>query len=529
MNLHLNDSPLLPLTLALLAANSTTRADFVPIPLNPETFNQDVVVERAAPPPVIPTTTASMETGTNNTGYSLYERGYNVIWATTGLPTAGARFTSEAQVDHDYQFAPTYKTNNAVLIDSAITSGTLTLSDPAAFANLSFLTSAAGGGGGGGVIAYTVHHEDGSTDSGTFRSPDWLGAFGQAWTTHGRVEVTAFTFSNIGGDYPRIYSRDIALTHTLSPVTTIDLSYTAGSEHTIVFGVSGAPLPGDPFTPLRVTGFNQDMVVEAAAAKPGFLGTATTASLESGTDNTLNTWYEQGYVTIAPTTGLPPAGAILTNSVAPDHRYLMPPTYIGNNAVLVDPAVPSAWLTPATPLACSALSFLGAAGHGPVTNAVLIQHADGSSETNFFVLPDWLDNSAGAFNVNGRINLNNRIVNAVNSGWPRLFASDVAVANATSAITNVVVSFIGGGVNSHAVLFAVSGRTDSAPARPTISIVRNPNGTLTLGSTGPGRLESATALNGTNTVWHDEGPIATTVTVTPAPAEQAKFYRVIAQ
>src|SRR5882672_3557719 len=119
-------------------------ADFVPIPLTSDSFSQDIVVEKTAPPPLMPATTASMEAGTANTGYSWYERGYNPIAPSTGLPAAGSILASDVP-DHAYLFAPNYKSNNAVMIDSTLITATMTLTTPAAFARLSFLVSAGNG------------------------------------------------------------------------------------------------------------------------------------------------------------------------------------------------------------------------------------------------------------------------------------------------------------------------------------------------------------------------------------------------
>ncbi|HWI58158.1 MAG TPA: hypothetical protein VNZ22_13090 [Bacillota bacterium] len=51
-------------------------------------------------------------------------------------------------------------------------------------------------------------------------------------------------------------------------------------------------------------------------------------------------------------------------------------------------------------------------------------------------------------------------------------------------------------------------------------------GTLTLRSSVPGRLWSTSALQGTNTVWRDEGPITGSVIITPSVSEPARLYRV---
>src|SRR5262249_6588034 len=141
------------------------------------------------------------------------------------------------------------------------------------------------------------------------------------------------------------------------------------------------------------TGYNKDMVVEAGAPQAGTISGATTASTEAGTANTGRTWYEQGYVPNALATGLPAAGSTITNAAASDHTYTLAASYTANNAVLVDSIVPSATLTPTTPTTFSALSFLGAAANGSVTNDCITAHLDGSYETNRFVMSDWMNNS----------------------------------------------------------------------------------------------------------------------------------------
>ena len=58
-----------------------------------------------------------------------------------------------------------------------------------------------------------------------------------------------------------------------------------------------------------------------------------------------------------------------------------------------------------------------------------------------------------------------------------------------------------------------------------LSITRGAGGSLTITSSQPGTLQSATTLTGTGTVWQNEGPINGSATVTPSGT--AKFYRVI--
>src|ERR1019366_6707391 len=78
------------------------------------------------------------------------------------------------------------------------------------------------------------------------------------------------------------------------------------------------------------------------------------------------TYYEKGYSTAQPTTGLPAAGTTNTSVTQGDHSYKFAPTYTANDAVILDTAVPSATITLAAPTVCSSLSFMGSAGNGPV-------------------------------------------------------------------------------------------------------------------------------------------------------------------
>src|SRR5689334_19100222 len=234
---------LIPIGLGLALCN-TARADFNPIALTAGSYTKDMVIEHtAAASPGGAATTASMDAGTGNTGYSWYEKGYDASAPLTGLPTAGSTFASGAFPTHHYTMAPSYTANNAALIDSSH-SATLTPSSPAAFGALSFLSSA---GNGPVTIAYTVHHADSTTESGNFDSKDWFGNSPVAYTANGRADVQTGAFDNVNNNNPRLYTVDIGLANGASPVTSIDLSWDAsntGSGAAAVFAVSGqAPGP----------------------------------------------------------------------------------------------------------------------------------------------------------------------------------------------------------------------------------------------------------------------------------------------
>jgi predicted alpha-1,6-mannanase (GH76 family) len=443
-----------------LGIASPAQAGFSPIPLTSGSFNQDIVVESTAPAPVVAGgyTTASMDNGVGNTATSWYELGYNTASPTTGLPHAGATFNSQSLANHQYTMAPSYTANNALMLDSTLTSGTFTLTTPATYSQLSFLES---GGNTGVAFLYTVHHQNGASEIGSANIPDWFNGSSPAWTANGRVDVGTFAFQAVNANNPCLYSLDVVVTNASNPVTRIDFAYVSGSGHGAIMAVSG--LNGASFTPIAVAGYNEDIVVETAAGKPGALTGVTTATMDAGTGNSGSTYYEIGYVPQAPGTGLPHAGTLATNLSAPDHVYQLPPSYTAKNAVLLGSNLPPVTITPVIAASFPGLSFLTAAGNGPATISCLVHHADGMTESNFFASQDWFTLAPVALNANGRVYVNNGTVDSINQGNPRFYAADISLSDTTSPITSIQLNFLSGTANANAVIFAVSGGSSSLP------------------------------------------------------------------
>jgi len=156
--------------------------------------------------------------------------------------------------------------------------------------------------------------------------------------------------------------------------------------------------------------------------------------------------------------------------------------------------------------------------------------AHGRADGIDLIVPDWFDLSPAAFIANGDLNLNTRMTDSVGANYPKLFAVDLALANTASPVTNVLLTFKNGPSNSHSAVFALSGLpAQGSGVRPILSISRLPGGTLRISSSQPALLQSTAALNGTNTIWQNEGFISSTIDVSPAPGLSAKFYRVIGQ
>src|SRR6185436_3259329 len=185
------------------------------------------------------------------------------------------------------------------------------------------------------------------------------------------------------------------------------------------------------------------------------LTTATTVSMDGGTANTGNTWYERGYFPGWTNSGLPAPGTVITSVGLPDHHYLMPASYSAPNAIYVDTTLTTANITLASPQNYSALSFLNATANGAVTVECTMQYADGTSEVNTFVAKDWFNGTPFAYRSDGRVNLNNRSLNNFNAGInPRLYEAEFVLGNNVSPITNVVMKWLSGAANSRVVVLA---------------------------------------------------------------------------
>ena len=457
-----------------LSGLAPSGTDYTPLAVTG--FTRDMVVEASAPHlygSLYIATTATMDGGTNNLSNTWYERGLNTGTPTSGLPTAGSTFTASGAANHSFKMPASYVGNNALFIASTLTTGTLTLGTPTALTGLSILSSC---GGGAVPLNLTIYHQDGSSESASFTSLDWFNttAGSTAWTSNGRFDNNSASFNNVNvtpNQLPRLHFNDVALTIPGSPVTRIDFAYVGSGGRCSIFAISGQTTSGGNYTSLAISGFNKDMVVEnvspvALYTQPARLNGYTTVSMDGGTNNTGNTWYERGYYALQPNSGLPAPGALITSLDLPDHQYQMPTNYAGNNAIYVDRTHPVANVTPTTPAWYSALSFLSATANNSVTNQCIMQYSDGTSETNLFVSRDWFDVTPYAFSARGRMNLNNQTINndpgRTANPNPRLYEAQFALnAPPSVLLTNVLLTWVGA-INTNTarmVVLAVSGTT----------------------------------------------------------------------
>jgi autotransporter-associated beta strand protein len=213
---------------------------------------------------------ATVGGGLSEGDFTWFEQGANTANPSSGLPAAGSPITSFAQPDHSYNLPPSYTANNAVLLASNVVTATITPQSSVLCSGLSFLLTS---GNGSSTLNYTVHHADAVTETGSLTVPDWFGpgTAQEVLAVGSRVDALGVNFQFPGpangftGNAPYLWSLDIPVTDTTSPVTSIDVTFVGGGVATIL-GVSAQATPGGAFSPIAITGFNKDVIIEAGAA-----------------------------------------------------------------------------------------------------------------------------------------------------------------------------------------------------------------------------------------------------------------------
>lgn len=223
---------------------------YAPLTLTAAGFNQDMVVEANAPlAGAAASITATVDAGTGKQGATFYEQGYDTADTngTTGLPAANTTFVSQSDPTHSFRLA-SYTGNNALLLNSTSTSGTLALAAPARLSAVSFLTDTGNADNGAAPFSVVVNYANGApstTIPAELISPDWFNNGPVAYSASGRVypDATAASgFDSVGNGQPNLYQVDLLLPDTTDPIASFTLTYdgTSTSSQMAVFGLSGA-------------------------------------------------------------------------------------------------------------------------------------------------------------------------------------------------------------------------------------------------------------------------------------------------
>jgi hypothetical protein len=331
--------------------------------------------------------------------------------------------------------------------------------------------------------------------------------------------------------------------------------------------VSGAVTGGGgAVTPIAVTGYDYDFVVEAAAPMGGRIlsqtmvaGTnlwATTQSLDSEA-NTGNSWYEQGYnlnndasgslnspLDNLTGTGIPHPSGFITNATL-DHIYQMAPDYTVNNAIYISDADTSTndTITLTTPTAYSGISILASAGNGPVSVNYVITHTGGITETGVLTVADWFDSGNATFVANGRVAVDTAFFGNVNGGVPFLHQNDIVLSDAVDPVVSIYLENTNGadqGLSSgRFAILAVSGNVGALPP----NIVQQPVSVNQYVGSSVSFISTATAnapityrwQKGTNGVYVNltdggniSGVTTTNLTINPIGFTDQADYRLVA-
>jgi autotransporter-associated beta strand protein len=213
-----------------------------PVGLTAGSFNQDVITSANEYTTTPYGTTAAVDGATGNGSFVFYETGTGGQ-NTSGLPSSG-RFVSANNPAVTYQLQG-FTGNNVLLLGNANQTGTLTLSSPAKFQSLSFLTV---GGSGSPTYSFTLNFQEGGSTTVTgFTAPDWFNGANPVIVLNGRLNRNNGTFDSLGSGNPRMYNQDYTLSAVDQgkTVTSIDFTYTGGTGSTLdIFGLSGVLAAG---------------------------------------------------------------------------------------------------------------------------------------------------------------------------------------------------------------------------------------------------------------------------------------------
>ena len=246
----------------------------------------------------------------------------------------------------------------------------------------------------------------------------------------------------------------------------------------IALALAAIPLAARAASPLVVTGYNQDIVVENSAPGAGQNNQVfVNATMDNGTLVTGGTFYQQG--TAGTTGGLPAAGTPVTSLFNPASTFIFQP-YQGNNALLLagqNAVSRTGTLTLVVPTRLSNLALFGATGNaGGATNqndTVVVNFADLTPSQTFTVnslAQDWFNGNQAAFQVAGRFN--NVVTGGIdNTGTtnPRIYEDDIDLsAFSTHPVSSIGITFNATSANAnnggYNAIVAVSGTVVPEPA-----------------------------------------------------------------
>ena len=348
-------------------------------------WNLDVVVEKTAAGPPFTRFASEVCPGDGNAFYETDLPTY--AW---GMPSSGA-FVSLVGDRTMFQLQP-YTNKNALVLNSAtgLTNGTLTLTSSATYSRIAILAHSCNATTQTGTV--TLNFSDGSSATTTYFAPDWMnGSTSVAWFGPGHINVSNGS-DTTGPENPRFYQTtiDIAglLGGTTKPLTSLTFDKTAAPA-TAIYAVSGSldtGLRAAVASPITVTGFNRDLVIENTASGPPFNSVAQEFSPGEGT-----VFYQSGLP--GHTYGLPVNNSFKS---AFDGTVFQFQPYTSKNALVLSSETGAAagTLTLASAWVYNRLAVIAhsAAATSSSSGIMTLNFADGSSFATNYDAADWFYN-----------------------------------------------------------------------------------------------------------------------------------------
>jgi len=232
-------------------------------------------------------------------------------------------------------------------------------------------------------------------------------------------------------------------------------------------------------TPVAVSGFNRDLVIESTASGPPFTAYAQELSPAEG-----NCFYQHGLPGYSD--GVPASGSF-TSATGDGTTFQFQP-YTGNNALVLssETGLTNGRLTLATPATYNRIAVIANAADGNSGGGatLTVNFSDGSSYSTTYYAPDWFNNTYNiALGGTDRINVNTGALDDAGVNNPRFYETTIDLSNLLAAANKPVASLTfaraPGTVNGFAgstAIYAVSGEpTQQTPAtltsQPSNSIV----------------------------------------------------------
>jgi hypothetical protein len=270
-----------------------------------------------------------------------------------------------------------------------------------------------------------------------------------------------------------------------------------------VWSIQAATLPTPNMTPITLTGFNRDVVVESSAVGPPFTNYASEMNAGEGT-----AFYQTGLPQYA--WGLPPSGAFV--SLVGDGTLFQFQPYTTNNALVLNPdtGLTLGTLNLTTPAIYASLAILAHSGDGTnETGALILNFSDGTSNVTTFYAPDWISGTGNvAWFGPGRINLTDG-TDTTGPEEPLFYQTTVNIAALMGATNKPLTSIsFGKTVSQSTAIYAVSGLLASNAPPPAIPIAATGwNRDVMIENTASGPpYTAASELNpGENTAYYQVG------------------------